>query len=435
MKINLPVDVEYILSKLEQNGFESYIVGGCVRDIILQKEPKDWDVVTSAKPHEIQKVFPRTFDVGIKHGTIVVPINGVNYEVTTFRADEGKNVGINEDLSKRDFTINAMAYSPQNGLIDLFSGRDDLEKKSIKAVGSGDERFSEDPLRMLRAIRFSAQLGFGINDVTLKSLTENAHKICNISVERIREELTKILLSDPQVLNLAHKTDILKYVLPELDECFGVMQNHPYHIYDVAEHTILSIASIEKDFVLRWTMLFHDLGKPITQTTGKDGYHHFYGHQEISSKIARKIMTRLKFDNDSISDIITLVECHDHIIEPEKKILRRKLSKIGKKLLLLLLKVQGADALAQNTRFSKDKIQNADKIVSLIEEIEKNNECISLKDLAINGNDLMMLGMIPSREMGKILDELLYIVVEHPAKNNKEELKIEAIKIIKNFQP
>lgn len=433
MKIDIPKDVEYILSTLEDNGFEAYIVGGCLRDIILNKVPKDWDVVTSAKPAKIQEIFPKTFDVGVKHGTVVVPVNSVNYEITTFRMDGGKKGNIQDDLGKRDFTMNAIAYSPRSGLLDPFLGTEDITKKCIRAVESADDRFSEDPLRMLRAIRFSAQLCFDIEENTLKGLIDNSQKICAVSFERIREELSKILLNDPSKLKLVRDVGILKYILPEFDDCFGVQQNHPYHIYDVAQHTIVSIANSEKSCILRWTMLFHDLGKPSTKIVGKDGYDHFYGHQEVSSKLANKIMNRLKFDNDSIMDITTLIEWHDRIIEPEKKIIRKMLSKLGKELLLLLLKVQQADGLAQNTKFSTDKTENMDKIIELILEIERNNDCLSLKDLAIDGNDLILLGLRPSKEMGQVLDNLLTMVIENPKKNNEEELKIEASKIIKNF--
>jgi tRNA nucleotidyltransferase (CCA-adding enzyme) len=433
MNIELPVDVLYILNSLNNKGYESYIVGGCVRDILLKKTPKDWDVVTSAKPGEIQDIFPRTFDVGIKHGTVVVPIHGENYEISTFRLDEGELKDIKTDLSKRDFTINAIAYSHDKGLIDPFSGRLDLEAKSIKCVESPIQRFSEDPLRMLRAIRFAAQLDFEIEKETLKTIKDNYLKINNISAERIREEISKILLYNPFKLILMEETGLMKCVLPEFHECFGVRQNHPYHIYDVAHHTINAISNGEKDFLIRWTMLFHDLGKPLTRTLGKDGYDHFYGHQEISSKLAHKIMNRLKFDNHSMDDIMTLIEYHDNTLEPDKRKIRKLMSQIGKGLLLKLIQVQRADSLAQNRKLSSDKIKNLAKLIELIDEVEKNNECVSLKTLDIDGKDLIQMGMSPSKDMGIVLEELLSIVIEDPNKNNKETLKSEAVKIINNL--
>ena len=434
MKIQIPSDVEYMLNALVKNGFEAYVVGGCMRDIILKKTPKDWDLVTNASIDEIQSVFTKTFEVGVKHGTVLVPIHGVNYEVSTFRGEQDKERNIFLDLAKRDFTMNAIAYSPMQGLLDPFDGMGDIQKKCIRGVKNPEERFSEDPLRMLRAVRFSAQLDFEIEEKTQKVIVEDAQKICSISAERIREELSKILMMNPKKLLLLRDVGLLKYLLPEYDQCFGVEQNHPYHIYDVGEHILLSILNSEKNAIIRWTMLLHDLGKPQAKILGEDGYNHFYGHQEISSKIGIKMMERLKFDNESIRVITTLIEYHDYRLETNKKSLRKILFKIGKEMVVLLLQVQYADRLAQNLKYSGDMYDNQAKIRILLQEIEEDKDCVCLKDLALDGKDLILLGMKPSKEMGRVLENLLELVLDQPQKNTREQLQLEALKLIKNLQ-
>lgn len=287
--IHLPEAVQEIIHTLNRAGFEAYIVGGCVRDSLLGREPKDWDITTSARPEEVKALFPHTFDTGIKHGTVTVRRGGASYEVTTYRVDGNYtdhrrpdqvafSSNLREDLLRRDFTINAMAYHPEHGLVDLYQGLEDLERGTIRCVGNAADRFQEDALRMLRALRFSAQLGFSIDPVTYQAIGILKALIRHVSWERIRDEMTKILISDhPEVLRQAYDTGLTQYILPEWKAMVETDQHHPYHAYTVAEHTIKAVQAIEADPILRWTMLLHDIGKPAAHTVDTAGVDHFVG--------------------------------------------------------------------------------------------------------------------------------------------------------------
>ncbi|MDF2909011.1 MAG: hypothetical protein K0R34_4332, partial [Herbinix sp.] len=323
MNFHIPQKVNDIIEELMQHGYEAYAVGGCVRDMVLGREPEDWDITTSATPYEVKKIFRRTVDTGIVHGTVTVLKDKEHYEVTTYRLDgeyednrHPKQVeftsSLTEDLKRRDFTINAMAYNEKEGFIDLFGGMEDLNKGLIRCVGSAEERFDEDSLRILRAVRFSAQLNFTIEEHTLCAIEAKAENLKNISAERIRVELTKLLISDhPNRLRLLYELGITNVILPEFDAMMKTEQNNIHHIYSVGDHTINAVSEVaggykEKRFgirertVLRWTMLFHDVEKPNTITLGKDGQNHFFGHQEKGALTAKNILRRLKFDNDTI---------------------------------------------------------------------------------------------------------------------------------------
>ena len=434
MKISLPKDVEYIINTLQRAGYEAYAVGGCVRDTILNREPDDWDITTSAKPMEIKRLFPVTIDTGIQHGTVTVLKNHVGYEVTTYRIDgeyadnrHPKEViftaNLKEDLLRRDFTINAMAYNHEKGIIDEYGGLDDIRDGIIRCVGNPYDRFSEDALRIMRAVRFSAQLGYKIEEETSKAIVKLSPNLASISAERINTELTKLLLSpNPDYLRDAYRLGITGVVLPELDRCMECEQVNPHHCYSVGEHTLHSLKIVPDDKVLRYTMLFHDFGKPDTQSVGEDGRMHFYGHPAVSERMASDIMHRLKFDNDTMNAVKLLCKNHDLEITEDNKHVRRAMNKLGTDNFGKLLMVKRADCLAQSDYKREEKLASLDKLTSIYNEIVNAGECVCMKDLAVCGRDLIDLGIKPGPAMGAILDELLNKVIDDPALNDREVL-------------
>lgn len=434
IKILLPEKVNRIIHSIQAAGFEAYAVGGCVRDSILGRTPDDWDITTSAKPEDIKKIFRRTIDTGIEHGTVTVMLDKEGFEVTTYRIDgeyedsrHPKEVtftsNLREDLRRRDFTINAMAYNEEVGLVDIFGGISDIEKKTIRCVGDAKERFTEDALRMMRAVRFSAQLGYSIADSTKEAIRELAPTLQKISAERIQVELVKLITSDhPDYLKIAYETGITAEVLPEFDLCMETEQNNPHHMYSVGEHTLHAIKNVEKNKVLRLAMLFHDMGKPKAVTTDEKGIHHFYGHNEISSEITRAVLRRLRFDNDTIYKTEKLVYFHDYRPELTDKSIRRFVTKIGKELFPMYVLVQRADILAQSNYKRDQKLQNIQKAEEIFAGIIEREECLSLKDLAVTGKDLIEMGIKPGKEIGEILNGFLEMVIENPTLNKKEIL-------------
>lgn len=434
VKIEMPDAVREIIETLENAGFEAFAVGGCVRDAVLGRVPADWDITTSALPHQVKELFSRTIDTGLQHGTVTVMKDHVGYEVTTYRIDgeyedarHPKEVSFTsnlvEDLKRRDFTINAMAYNDRVGIVDEFDGIGDLEHKIIRCVGEPKDRFGEDALRMLRAVRFSAQLGFSIDEKTKEAITLLAKNLEKISAERIQVELVKLLVSDhPDYLRIAYETGITAVVLPEFDECMKCEQNHPCHIYNVGEHTLHSLLNIEKDKVLRLTMLFHDFGKPLTHSKNEEGVSRFYGHPAVSAEMARDIMRRLKFDNDTTDKVKKLVAEHDRFIKNEPNRVRRAISKIGKYLFPYFLKIRKADILAQNPDLQEERLKELKTLESLYEEVLRKEEAVSVKELAIDGKDLLEAGVKQGKQIGEILNQLLELVLEEPEKNQKETL-------------
>ncbi|MGI6587130.1 MAG: CCA tRNA nucleotidyltransferase [Lutisporaceae bacterium] len=434
INISIPRKVKYIMDKLCKSNYQAFIVGGCVRDSILGKVPGDWDIATNALPGKVKELFPKTVDTGIRHGTVTVLIGKSSFEVTTYRIDgiyenfrKPESVtftsSIEEDLSRRDFTMNAIAYSPEAGIVDPFGGITDIRNGVIRAVGDPGKRFSEDTLRMLRAVRFSSQLGFSVDEKTLKFIEANSSLIGNISSERIRDELTKILLSDnPHCFSLLMETKLIKYTLPEFEPCFLTSQNNPYHIYNVAEHTLRSVANIKKDKILRWTMLFHDIGKPGTKTTDSKGIDHFYNHQQLSVKLSEKAMLRLRFDKKSIDKILLLIRYHDMHIKDEPKSVRKAMSRVGEDMFESLLMVIEADKNAQNPSLSKKRAEKFKRLWEIYKDIREKGQCTSLKTLAVNGDDLIALGIKPGKQIKKLLNGLLEKVIEEPELNKKEIL-------------
>jgi tRNA nucleotidyltransferase (CCA-adding enzyme) len=434
MKIVLPENVKNIIEELNKAGYEAYAVGGCVRDSILGRIPNDWDITTNAKPLDVKSIFRRTVDTGLKHGTVTVLIGKEPYEVTTYRIDgeyedsrHPKEVSftsdLKEDLLRRDFTINAMAYNDTDGLVDIFGGMEDIEAKVIRCVGEPKERFSEDALRLLRAIRFAAQLGYNIEEKTYEAIKELSPTLKNISAERIQAELNKILISDnPSMLKTAFETGLTAQFIPELDLCFNTVQNNPHHCYNVGDHIIKAIESIEPDKTLRLTMLLHDIAKPQCKKTGEDGIDHFHGHQIKSSEMAVDILRRLKYDNDTIDKTKRFVKYHDERLEAGTKIMRRAMNRIGADAFPDIFKVWVADVSAQSDYQREEKFARIERNKSDYEEIIAKNECVTLKDLAVTGRDLINAGMQAGPALGEVLDQMLKDVIEEPDHNNKEYL-------------
>lgn len=435
MKIELPRKVVLIIKNLQRHGYDAYAVGGCVRDSILNRKPEDWDITTSAKPEQVKRIFRRTVDTGIEHGTVTVLIGKDGFEVTTYRVDglyeDGRHPKevtftsrLEEDLKRRDFTINAMAYNDDERLVDAFGGMRDLNYHLIRCVGDPRERFSEDALRILRAVRFSAQLAFPIEPETAEAIKSLAPNLEKISAERIQAELVKLLVSDhPERIQDACELGITKVVLPEWDDMVGVKQNTPHHKYDVAAHTVHALQNVKNDKVLRLTMLFHDMGKPVMKTTDENGRDHFKGHAIASEQIAKTVMKRLKFDNDTIRKVTKLVAYHDYRMEPTGANVRRAMHEIGVELFPYYLAVRLADTKAQSSYERRGKLENIIQIRELYRNALRNKECVTLKDLAVTGTDLINLGIAPGKELGTLLNELLDMVIEDPAWNQKGKLR------------
>ena len=434
MKIELPRKVVLIIKNLQRHGYDAYAVGGCVRDSILNRKPEDWDITTSAKPEQVKRIFRRTVDTGIEHGTVTVLIGKDGFEVTTYRVDglyeDGRHPKevtftsrLEEDLKRRDFTINAMAYNDDERLVDAFGGMRDLNYHLIRCVGDPKERFSEDALRILRAVRFSAQLAFPIEPETAEAIKSLAPNLEKISAERIQAELVKLLVSDhPERIQDACELGITKVVLPEWDDMVSVKQNTPHHKYDVAAPTVHALQNVKNDKVLRLTMLFHDMGKPVMKTTDENGRDHFKGHAIASEQIAKTVMKRLKFDNDTIRKVTKLVAYHDYRMEPTGANVRRAMHEIGVELFPYYLAVRLADTKAQSSYERRGKLENIIQIRELYRNALRNKECVSLKDLAVTGTDLINLGIAPGKELGTLLNELLDMVIEDPAWNQKGKL-------------
>ena len=394
-QIQLPEKVKYIISQLEQAGFEAYAVGGCVRDCLLGRNPNDWDVTTSAKPLEVKAVFGHTIDTGIQHGTVTVMLEREGFEVTTYRIDgeyeDSRHpreviftANLIEDLKRRDFTINAFAYNDKSGIVDAFHGMKDLSDGVIRCVGEASERFDEDALRILRAVRFSAQLGFMVAEETKAAIKILAPNLRHISAERIQAELVKLLMSDhPDALRDAYELGITKAVLPELDAAFATAQQNPHHQYTVGEHLMQSLLHIQADKSLRLAALLHDIGKPKVRMTDGEGIDHFHGHVEVSEQMAAGILRRLKFDNDTITKVQKYIRYHDYKPEPNARAVRRAVNKIGAEYFEQVMALWRADTLAQSSYERQQKLAHIDAVEQLYTEIMESNQCISLKTLEI----------------------------------------------------
>lgn len=445
MRIELPKEVKRIIDMLHNHGHEAYAVGGAVRDAILGREPKDWDVTTNAFPSEIKSIFNKTIDTGIEHGTVTVLIGKVGYEVTTYRIDgeyfDSRHPSsveftsnIKEDLLRRDFTINAMAYNDKEGLIDEFGGLSDLKSGIIKCVGNARERFNEDALRMLRAIRFSAQLGFEVDEETKKAIEELAPSIVNISSERIRDELLKTIESDnPRHILDLYNLGLTKYILPEFDEMLECEQNSKHHMYSVGMHTVVSMENVPSNRVLRLAMLLHDTGKPHKKTTDNEGYNHFYGHPVESARIAKDVLRRLKMDNATIKKVVRLVRYHDERPKLEEKKIRHKIVDIGVEAFPDLFTVNRADTLAQSEYKRAEKLAYIDEFEKIYNGIIEKKQALSIGEIEITGGDLISMGLKEGPLVGKVLKELFEEVLNNPEKNTQEYLRDRAGKLIRKY--
>ena len=434
IEIRIPPGAARILRVLEDHGYEAFVVGGCVRDSLLGRNPNDWDITTSALPLQVKALFRRTIDTGLKHGTVTILMDGEPFEVTTYRVDgeylDGRHpsevtftASLQEDLQRRDFTINAMAYSERKGLQDLFGGLPDLEKGLIRAVGDPAKRFGEDALRIMRAVRFAAQLGYEVEEDTVQAMKELAPTLSKISAERIAAELEKLLVSPhPEKLKMAYECGITAVILPEFNRCMETAQNNPHHKYSVGEHTIVSIGNARPDRILRYTMLMHDMGKPSCKTTDEQGIDHFYGHQEVSAQMANDILRRLKSDNETRRSVSKLVRYHDLTCGLTGKSVRKAISLIGEDLFPLYLEVKDADTRAQSDFRFQEKMDYLEEVRLLYRKILEEGDCLSLKDLAVNGKDLIAAGMKPGREIGEVLEAMYRDVIDDPEHNNKEYL-------------
>lgn len=448
-RLTLPKEASKLIAVIENAGYEAYAVGGCVRDVLLGRVPTDWDITTSATPEQVKDLFSHTVDTGIAHGTVTVLMNRRGFEVTTYRIDGAyedcrhpKEVtftrSLAEDLKRRDFTVNAMAYNEKTGLVDLFGGCEDLQRGVIRAVGNPRERFSEDALRIFRAIRFAAQLGFTIEPETERAMGEAAANLQAVSAERIREELTKLLGSDhPEELIRASELGLTAYWLPEFDIMLATPQENIHHIYDVGRHTIKSICALHESgtyqnadrhtrAVLDYTMLLHDCAKPECKTYHEDGSAHFKGHGKASAKLARGILRRLKFDNETVDLAEKLIANHDSRLKLKGRklehVVRRDMNRIGAEHMPLLYAIQRSDAYAQAPAY----LQGSLLVISRMEEacgrIIEEGQCVNMKMLAVKGADLIALGYAPGPRLGEVLEMLLEDVLEFPEHNTKEYL-------------
>lgn len=436
--IQLPPHVERILTLLNQAGYKAYVVGGCVRDALLFKTPKDWDICTSALPDDMERVFRgfRVVETGLKHGTLTVVLDGIPYEITTFRVDGAYTdhrhpdgvtfvTDVRDDLARRDFTVNAMAYHPAEGLIDAFGGQEDLQRRVIRCVGQPEERFREDALRILRALRFASVYGFAIDEETAKAAHELKETLDLVAAERIRVELGKLLCGQGCGDILRTYRDILGQILPQLIPMFDFPQCSPHHRFNVWEHTVRSVENIAPNEVLRFAMLLHDAGKPATFSCDASSVGHFYGHAACSEKIVEEVMTRLRMDKATAQRVTLLVKHHDISLSDDSRLLKRRLNQFGEEALRQLMDVQEADQLAKGTCDPEEIHASAAALRQALDALLAASPCFTLKSLAINGRDMAALG-IKGSAIGDTLQHLLSCVMDDTLPNEKESLMQEA---------
>ena len=431
--MEIPKKSVTVFQLLGKAGYECFLVGGCVRDMLMGKAPHDIDITTNATPEEIKTVFSdfHTLDIGIKHGTVTVMLEDEPIEITTYRTESSYSDGrhpdkvvftrnIRDDLSRRDFTSNAIALSPDKGIVDPFGGRRDIENKLLRCVGTPEERFKEDSLRSLRALRFASVLGFDIDEKTEKAMYNCKELISIVSPERIYSEITKLLCGKDAGRVLSLYSDILAVALPEIKAMKGFDQHNFHHIYDVLNHTAKVVDSVYPAVHLRLAALFHDCGKPDCFSLDEKGVGHFYSHASISARKADEALLRLRCDNATREKVVKLVKIHDSPIEPDIKTVRKKLQKYGEDIFFDLIKLQRAD----NMGLSPDYLfrqETYNRLEEIARQIIEENQCFSLKDLAVNGTDMIELGL-KGKDIGNALDELLKAVMEEKCQNDRESL-------------
>ena len=430
----LPEAVLSVIGRLEKAGYEAYAVGGCVRDHLLGRAAGDYDVTTSALPHEMQAVFAgeRVLETGLKHGTLTVFSGDLPIEITTYRIDGAYadhrhpdevtfTRSLHEDLRRRDFTVNAMAYSPARGLIDPFGGQADLQAGILRCVGDPSRRFQEDALRILRLLRFASVLGFAPEEETVRAAFENRSLLSDVSAERVFSELCRLLCGQNVQQVLCRYLGVLSPLLPEAMAMQGFDQRNPHHIYDVLEHTARVVSAVPPDRVLRLAAFFHDMGKPASFFTDADGVGHFYGHDAISADMAERVLTRLKCDTAAKKQVVILVQEHDVQIESSEKAVKRALNRLGPEMFFRLLALKRADNLAQAPAYAARQ-QIIDQLESIARDILAREACFSKKDLALHGEDLLAAGIPAGPGLGAALDAMLEAVINGDAENEKAAL-------------
>lgn len=443
--IRLPKQVVTALKLLEASGYEAYIVGGCVRDYIMGIEPHDYDITTSALPEETKQVFKqfKVLETGIKHGTVTVLLDYEPIEITTFRVDadyiDGRHPSsvsftksLREDVARRDFTMNAIAMDYRGNLYDYFGGKKDIEEGVLRCVLEPTARFKEDALRIMRALRFSSVTGFNIEEKTHEAMRESKELLSKISAERTREELVKLLCGKNVKKVLMEDVDILAVFMPELAKMEGFDQRNPHHVFDVLEHTATVVEMADKEPVVRLATLFHDIGKPECFTVDEAGIGHFYGHGAISAEMTRSVMNRLKFDNETKHKVLELIKLHDAPIEPSECAVKRVLNKLSEEQFYNLIALKRADNLGQSPLY-RERQRHYDKLVEIAEEIIAQEQCFSLKDLCVNGSDLISIGFKPGKEIGEMLKFLLEEVIDGKIENERQKLLDLAQKKQKNY--
>ena len=433
--MQLPEACLFVLNRFAEAGKKAYLVGGCVRDSLLGKEPKDWDICTEATPEEMLDIFrgEKVIPTGLQHGTITVMKHKMAIEITTYRIDGTYEDNrhptevfftreLREDLRRRDFTINAMAYHPEEGVIDYFDGIGDLERGIVRCVGNPVERYEEDGLRMMRGIRFASVLGFSLEEGTQQAIASCSHLLRNISMERIQVELEKIVTSDRADYGIRTLccTGCMAYIVPELMDTMEFGQHGGLHRYDVFEHMLRSMMLIPADTVLRLTMLMHDIGKPYVwqEENGKDC---FPDHEGKSAELAEQILKRLRFDNKTIQKTKQLVASHTRMLLPEEVLLRAAVRDYGFEGVRNLILVKKADIRAHGPELEQEPLEVFDRVEELLKQIEQRGDCCTLKELAVTGRDLTAMGY-KGKEIGEILDRLLELVLTEPSKNEREFL-------------
>lgn len=433
LSLKAPLGAKMILDRLHEQGYEAYVVGGCVRDSLIGKEPKDWDICTNAKPSEVESCLSgfKIIKTGIQHGTITIVLDAP-YEVTTYRVDGGYedhrrpkeviySASLHEDLSRRDFTINAMAWN-EKGLVDIFGGVDDIEWGVIRCVGNPDDRLREDALRIMRALRFASVYSMMIDPQTESALHRNAHLLEHISKERIRDELCKLVVGNGAFDVMLWYRDIVFQVIPELKPCDGFNQNNPYHCYDVYDHICHAVCDFKgTDLTIKLALLLHDIGKPRCYAEDERGGH-FYGHAEVSAEMADTILSRLKFDNATRNDVVELIRWHNEDIKPTKRVVRRWLNRIGEKQFYRLLEVRKADIAAHSEIGKSERFKECEEVRSTLETVLAERDCFTLKDLNIDGKAILDLGVLQGKEIGRILNLLLQEVIDGSLTNDHQAL-------------
>ncbi len=435
MKLEISAGARHILQTLAAAGFEAHLVGGCVRDLLRGVTPCDWDICTSARPEETERCFSgrRIIETGLKHGTVTVLVEGEPYEITTYRTEGPYSdsrrpdyvrfvPNLTEDLARRDFTMNAIAMDLERNLRDPFGGAADIERGLIRCVGEPGRRFREDGLRVMRALRFAAVFGYGIEEQTARAVHENRAMLGRVAAERINGELRRLLVGRSVGDILRRYPDVFCQFWPQLEPLVGLEQRNPWHCWGGWEHTVRAVEAAPADVTLRLAMLLHDIGKPACKSTDENGVDHFYGHPAVSAQLADEMLRALKFDNKTREQVVLLVERHGAQLPPESRVIRRWLNRLGPEAFFQLLEVKRADGMGQDLEKVKDRLLELDEIRAKAERILAEGQCLTVRDLAVNGRDVTAAGMEPGPEVGRMLRGLLERVLSGELPNERGAL-------------